>query len=213
MSRRTFVAIICASFVALAGTGDAATFSLTTKKLGAASVTTPIMFPDQIIIQNKAGQTVGRADNGDTITFVYSRQIDEPSLCSGWPNSDPTPPTVKLQWSIINGVAPTNDSLAVTGTIPPVCGSGFPIGTVDLGSAGYDTHATQNIDFPGSNTILTVGATTSTIVVTLAGRKNGTQGTVSGAGAATWTPSSAVTDLSGHDCGANLSKTSSTTQF
>jgi hypothetical protein len=211
MSRRTVVAIACCSCLAFASIGYAATFTLTTKKLGAAMVTTPIMFPDQIIIANKAGQTLGRADNGDTVTFVYSRQLNEPTLCSGWLNSDPTPAAVKLTWSIINGTGGANDTLAVT-AVPATCASGFPIGSVDLGSGGYNTSTSADIDFP-SNTVLTVGATTSTIVVTLGGRKGGTQGTVGSGNAATWTPNSAVTDLSGNNCGANLSKTSSTIQF
>lgn len=211
MSRRTLVAILCCSCLALAGIGYAATFTLTTKKLGAAAVTTPIMFPDQIIIANKPGQVVGRADNGDTVTFVYSRQLDEPSLCSGWPNSDPTPAAVKLTWSIINGTGGANDTLAVTAYPAGTCASGFHIGTVDLGSGGYNT-STTDIDFP-SNTVLTVGTTTSTIVVTLAGRKGGTQGTVNNGTAATWTPDSAATDRSGNNCGSNLAKTSATNQF
>ena len=212
MKRVIVFAAVLAVFATAAGVGSAASFSLTTKKLGGASVTTPVMFPDSITIANKPGQTLGRADNGDTITLVFSRQVDQPTLCSKWVNSDPTPAAVKLTWSIINGTGGANDTLAVTAYPAKTCASGFHIGSVDLGSGGYNTSTTADIDFP-SNTTLTVGPTTSTIVVLLAGKVGGTQGTVSSGNAATWTPDSALTDITGNNCGNNLAKTSATVQF
>jgi hypothetical protein len=206
------VAAVTAAFVAAATLGWAATFTLTTKKLGAAAVTTPVMFPDQITIANKGGGHLGKPENGDIFTFVFSRQVDEPTMCSGWTNTDPTPPSVKPQYSITKGVAAADDTFSVSGAAPAACVGGLHIGVVDLGANGYNTSATP-IDFIGSTTVLTVGATTSTLVVTLNGQKNGVAGTVLGGGAATWTPDSAITDRSGHTCGANLSVTSSTTQL
>jgi hypothetical protein len=209
--RFTVIAVATAAFATVAGVGSAASFTLSTANLGMAAVTTPIMFPDSVTIANKAGNVVGRADNGDILTFVYSRQLDEPTFCSGWPNSDPTPPQVKVTWSIINGTGGANDTLAVTAYPAATCSSGLHIGSIDLGSGGYNT-STNNINFP-SNSVLTVGTTTSTLVVTLAGRAGGTQGTVASGNAATWTPDSALTDRASHNCGANLAKTSATVQF
>ena len=211
MKRAVVVTAVMAVVATVTGVGSAASFTLTTTKLGGASVTTPVMFPDSITIANKAGNVVGKAENGDIVTLVFSRQLDEPTLCSSWPNTDPTPPQVKVTWSIINGTGGANDTLAVTAYPAATCASGFHIGSIDLGSGGYNT-GTANMNF-ASNSVLTVGATTSTVVVTLAGKSGGTQGTVASGTAATWTPDSALTDRNGRNCGANLAKTSATVQF
>lgn len=168
------------------------------------------MFPDAVTIANKAGNVVGRADNGDTVTLVFSRLLDMPTLCSGASNSV-TSLTGTVTWSLINGTGTANDTLAVTAA-PTACTNGFRVGSIDLGSPGYNT-STTNIDFP-STTVVTLGASTTSIAVTLAGRKpNAAVGTVSSGAAATWTPDSAVTDRNGQNCGTNVAKTSATVQF
>jgi hypothetical protein len=195
----------------MATIGYAASFTLTTKKLGAASVATPIMFPDQIIVGNKAGGHLGKVENGDIITFVWSRQVDEPTLCSGWSNTSSTQ-NLALQWSLNIGTAPADDTLTVTGT-SATCSGGLRIGSVDLGAAGYNT-GTGPVDYKTTANALSVGATTTTLTVTLNGQSKGASlGTVSGGGAATWTPDSTVADRAGNNCGNNLAVTSSTTQF
>ena len=212
MSRLTVVAVVTGLVVSVAAAGYAASFTLTTKKLGGSAVTTPVMFPDSVLIDDPGGKghVVGRPDNGDTVTLVFSRQLDASTLCSGW-SPTATSGTVKVTWSVVNGTGGANDTLQVTAA-PATCSSGFHIGTIDLGSGGYNTSTSADIDFP-SNTTLTVGGTTSTISVALAGKAGGTQGTVSSGSAATWTPDSAVTDRNGRNCGANLAKTSATVQF
>jgi hypothetical protein len=212
MSRSSVVAFLCATCLALAGVGYAATFTLTTKQLGSGRVTTPTMFPDSVTIADKPGGHVGKVENGDIITLVWSRQIDEPSLCSGWANTQPTPPTLTLQWSLTKGTSPADDTLTATGA-SPTCSSGLHIGSVDLGAAGYNT-GTGTVNYATTSNALSVGASTTTLTVTLNGQSKGASlGTVTAGGAATWTPDSAITDRSGNNCGANLSMTSSTTQF
>jgi hypothetical protein len=211
MSRRVIIAIICCSCIAMATVVSAASFTLTTKKLGAASVATPIMFPDQIVIANKGGGHLGKVENGDIITFVWSRQVDEPTLCSGWSNTSSTQ-NLALQWSVNNGVAPAHDTLTVTGS-SATCSGGLRVGSVDLGAAGYNT-GTSPVDYKTTSNALSVGATTTTLTVTLNGQSKGASlGTVSGGGVATWTPDSTVADRAGNSCGNNLAVTSSTTQF
>jgi hypothetical protein len=195
----------------LVGTGVAwaAGFTLTSVKLGGSAVTTPVMFPVSVTVANKAGGVAGKPQNGDIITLVFSQQIDEPTLCSGWSNASSTQ-SINLQWSIVNGGA-GNDTLQVTGT-SATCSGGFHIGTINLGAAGYDT-STTSIDFPTTTNALTVGATTTTLVATLNGQKNGTAGTVASGVAAVWTPDSALKDRSARSCGANLSASAATVQF
>jgi len=213
MSRRAIVAVVCCSCLAMATIGYAASFTLATTNLGAASGATPIMFPDSVVLDDPGGKghTVGKVDNGDTITLVFSRLLQASTLCSSWTNSGPNS-NVSLQWSITNGTGGANDSATATGTSAS-CSGGLKVGTIDLGATGYDT-ATAAIDFPTTSTSISFGAsTTTTITATLNGRTHGTQGTVAAGSAATWTPNSAVTDRSGNNCGANIAKSSATVQF
>lgn len=209
MSRQGLIALVCASCLALAGVAYAATFTLTSSKLGATSVGTPVMFPDQVTITNKGGGTLHKPESGDIITLVYSRLIQASTICNGWTNTGPNA-NAKLQWSIVNG-GTGNDTLVADGSAPP-CTTGLLVGSIDLGAAGYDTNTTS-INYPTTTATITFGASTTTITATLNGQKNGTPGTVTSGSPATWTPNSAVTDRSGNNCGANLSKTSASIQF
>lgn len=212
MSRRSTVALFCASCLALAGVAYGASFTLTSQKIGAASVSTPILFPDSVVLDDPGGKghVVGRVDNGDTITLVFSRLLQASTICSSWTNTGPNS-NVTVQWSVANGTGGVNDSISVTGTSAS-CSGGLKVGTIDLGAVGYDT-ATAAIDFPTTSTSITFGTSMTTITATLNGRTHGTQGTVSSGAAAAWTPNSAVTDRSGNNCGSNIAKTSTTVQF
>jgi hypothetical protein len=191
------------------GVAWAAGFTLTSAKLGGGAVTSPVMFPVSVTVDNKGGGHLGKPENGDIVTLVFSQQIDEPTLCSSWSNTSTTQ-SIKLQWSIVDGGA-GNDTLQVTG-VSATCSSGLRIGAIDLGASGYD-NSTTAIDFPGTTSVLTVGATTTTLVATLNGQKNGTAGTVTSGAAAVWTPDAAVQDRSARSCGANLAQSTSTVQF
>jgi hypothetical protein len=86
------------------------------------------------------------------------------------------------------------------------------VGTVDLGSAGYDT-STASIDFPTTTNSLSVAAASTTLTITLNGQVHGTAGTVSSGSAAIWTPDPALKDRSGRTCGNNLAQSTTTVQF
>lgn len=209
MMRSAVLAAATALALAVTGLAWATSLTLTSTHLGASSLATPVMFPVSVTVANKSGGHLGKPENGDIITLVYSRLIDAPTLCSGWKNTG-TNANAKLQWSVVNGGS-GNDTLVADGAAAP-CTTGLAIGSIDLGSAGYDT-STTSINFTTTTTTITFGASTTTLTATLNGAKNGTAGTVTGGGAATWTPDSAVTDRSGNNCGSNLAVTSSTTQF
>ncbi|MDQ1746021.1 MAG: hypothetical protein QOD07_284 [Frankiaceae bacterium] len=204
------LAAAAAVVVVSAGTAWAAGLTLTSAHLGASSLTSPVMFPVSVTLANKTNGTVGKVQSGDTVTFVWSQPVDETTLCSGWSNASSTQ-LLTLQWSVVNGASGADDTLQATGS-SATCATGLHVGTVDLGSAGYDTGSTA-IDFTTTTNALTVGSTTTTLVVTLGGGSAVNAGTVASGNAAVWTPDSAVKDRSARTCRTNLAKSSSTVQF
>jgi hypothetical protein len=210
VKRLLVIASVTTLAVAVTTIGYAASFSLTTVHLGASAVTTPIMFPTTVTITNKGGGTLHKPENGDIITLVYSRLIQASTICSGWTNAGPNG-QAKLQWTIVAGAAGADDTLIADGAAAP-CNTGFFIGTIDLGAAGYDNSAT-NINYPTTTATIAFGTSTTTITATLNGQKNGTPAVVSTGNQATWDPDNAVTDRSGNNCGANIAKSASTLQF
>jgi hypothetical protein len=207
MSRHTFVAILCATCLAMATVGYAASFTLTTTKLGAASVSTPIMFPDSVSTTN-AGPNIGKIEKNDTITFVWSRVINQPTLCSGWSNAQSTH-SVNMSWSIQNNAGATGNDVLVPGTTP-TCTAGLDVGAVDLGSPLY---VGSNGSANNNTTTVTVGATTTTLTMKWAGNPSGAPAKVTNGSAGTWTPDSSVQDMSGNNCGSNIAQTNETNLF
>jgi hypothetical protein len=208
VSRVVVVATVAAALLA-SGLGVAAAASLTVQSahLVAAAATTPVMYPRSVAFT--AGTTAGRVEKSDTVTLVWSQPVDEPTLCSGWANSSSSQ-SIALTWTVTPGSGSTNDTLAVGGTVPATCSSGFHVGTVDLGARGYVS--STPVSFTSSTTSLSVG-TTTTLTVTL-GTQSGTGiGTVSSGTAATWTPAAALRDRSARSCGANLASSLTTVQF
>jgi len=204
------VAVATAAVLATTGTAWGAGLALSTAHLGAGAASTPAMYPVWLQLTNKTNGTAGKVQSGDSITFAWSQQIDETTLCSGWSNSSSSQ-SLTLQWSVVNGTSGAHDKLQVTGS-SSTCVGGLHIGTVDLGSTGYDT-STTSIDFPTTTNVLSVGTSSTTLTVTLNGQVNGTAGTVSSGTAAVWTPVATVKDRSGRACGTNLAQSSATVQF
>lgn len=204
---------LAVAVVAAPGLTWAAGLTLTAQQLAAAAPAAPVMFPVSVVLADKAGQPVGKVNNGDTITVVWSQLVQAPTVCSTATNTTGLS-NATFKWSIsAGGGVGGDDVLAPSTTGSAVCASGLHVGSIDLGAAGYNTNATTPIDFPNAANTLTFGATTTTLTVTLNGQKNGTAGTVAAGTAATWTPDAAVTDRSGRTCGSNLAQTSATVQF
>jgi len=208
--RRTVVLATVGALVLSAGTAWAVGLTVSSAELGASSLSTPAMFPVSVTLANKTGGTAGKVQTGDVVTFVWSQPVDETTLCSGWSNSSSSQ-SLTLQWSVVNGSGTTDDTLQITGS-SGTCSTGLHVGTVDLGTSGYDT-STASINFPTTTNALTVGATTTTLTVTLNGQTGGTASTVTSGNAAVWTPDSALKDRSGRTCKTNLAQSTSTVQF
>jgi hypothetical protein len=193
------------------GIAWAASITLTSKHLGAASVSTPVLFPVSVTTAN-VGPNVGKIDKNDTITFVWSEVIDQPTLCSGWANSGSTH-TLNMTWVINDNTGTTGNDVMAPSTTGATCSTGMHVGTVDLGSPGYITNGTAT--FANTPTTVTVGATTTTLTVKIPGAPTGGKvgAIVTTGSAAVWTPDTAVTDLAGHNSGNNLAQSSATVQF
>jgi hypothetical protein len=197
-------ALLAVVLVADLGVAWAASLTVTSKALGGAALTTPAMFPESVTAADGNGN-VGRIRGGDKITFVWSRQVNEPSLCSGWSNASSTQ-TLSMTWTAVDGTA-TDDVLQPAATA--TCTTGLHVGKFDLGGSNY---INGTVTYTGSTTSLTVGASTTTLTVTLGSESGGGSSTSSGTNG-TWTPDAAATDRSGRSCGACLAITTNTVMF
>ena len=135
---------------------------------------------------NVSGGTAGKPEQGDTVTFTFSKSIDPDTVLSGWDGS--AQPVVV---AIADGGSSANDELYV---LNPSTLAPLPLGAVDLGRKDYASRATG---FGGSGTASTMVLSGSTITVTL-GTPSVTAGTASGTGTMKWAPSSSVTDRAGN---------------
>lgn len=133
------------------------------------------------------GALAGRPEQGDTITFTYSEQIDPNSILAGWTGSA-TSVVVR-----INNNTPTNDQVQIFNAANT---SQLPLGSVNLGRTDYTT---ANITFgaSGSGSASTMSQSGSAVTVTL-GTQSGAGTTAGGKGSMVWTPSATSTDRAGN---------------
>jgi hypothetical protein len=202
-----------------AGVAWAATLNVTSEHLGAAPLTTPVFFPQSVVIANKTGQIAGKPEVGDVITIVYPGLIDEPTVCPAWSNATATQ-SINLTWAITAGTGGGNDTLATVGNAPGPCNTGSArvhVGTFDLGGTGRVVGGTGPLQFPNSTTKLAISGGVSTFTITLGTVTSGggapTAGTVTNSGRAIYTPDPVLKDQAGHLVTPNLAATAATTQF
>lgn len=138
------------------------------------------------------GGTVGRVDNGDTVTFTYSEKLDLATVVGGW-DGTARAVTVRLRDGNLVGGGAKDDTIDVTGA---------NLGAVNL-KADY-VKSGKTVQWAGSMTAttVTVGASTRTVVTVKIGAVTSGSGlrTVTSAATMTWTPSASAADLSGQKC-------------
>lgn len=138
------------------------------------------------------GGTVGRLDNGDTVTLTYSEKLNLASVVSGW-DGTARAVTVRLRDGNLVGGGAKDDTIDVTGA---------NLGTVNL-KADY-VKSGKTVQWAGSMTAttVTVGTSTRTVVTVRLGAVTSGSGlrTVSGTPTMVWTPSATATDVSGQKC-------------
>lgn len=138
------------------------------------------------------GGSVGRLDNGDTITYTYTERVNPASLVAGWSGAARNV-TVRLRDGNLVGGGAKDDTLDVTGV---------NLGAVNL-KADY-VKSGKTVQWSGTMTATTVteGTSTRTVVKVTLGAVSSGSGlrTVSGTPTMVWTPSASATDLTGQKC-------------
>ena len=177
-------AITFATTDGLGNTGTRSGFSVTFDSTAPAG--------SDIQTANKAGGTVGKPEQGDTITFTYTEAMDPATILAGW---DGTSTNVVVRINDRN--TGNGDDLAVydsANSTKLALGPGGTSLVVDL----------IDRNFVGANRTLGLTGTPSTMVqsgsaitVTL-GTASGTTTTASATGSMLWTPSATATDRAGN---------------
>jgi hypothetical protein len=164
---------------------DTATNSVTQ---GGFSVTVDNTQPagSAIATTNVGGGTVGRPEQGDTITITYTEQIDPQTVLAGWTGAA-TSVVVRI----------TNAAGGDTVTVRNAANSAqLPLGSVNLGGTGYVT-ATRDFGATGTASTMTQAGASITLVLGTASGAVTTQPTTT---TMSWTPAAAATDRAGNAC-------------
>lgn len=141
------------------------------------------------------GGTVGRLDAGDKLTYTYSEQVKPSTLLAGW-TGDSRAVTLRLRDGNLVGTGAKGDTVDVLSGSTAV-----NLGSVNLGADYVKSNKTVTYAATMTATTTTVSGATRTIVTLQLGAATGSGlKTVSGSPTMTWTPSAAVTDLSGNVC-------------
>jgi large repetitive protein len=131
---------------------------------------------------NKGGGIVGRAEQGDIVTYTWSEPIDPESLVAGWNGGSPTTVTARISNGGGNARFRIRNATGLTT---------LPFGTIYL----RRNYVSASTNFPNS-TITMIGNTVT--VVLGAPAVPGNINTVTVATTPTWTPSTAAYDVAGN---------------
>lgn len=211
MRRSTVIAASLGALLAgTAGAVWATTFTLSAKHLGATSLVTPSFFPTSLTTTN-VGTIVGRAQQNDKLTVVYSEEVLASTICSGASTTVGTQTLTGATVTIGNNTGSTGNDVLTLSVPTSTCPGGIHFGSVDLGSASYVSGA--NVVFSNSTLALTQTTSSGTLVITLGTASGGTTATVSSGSAQVYTPDPAITNTAGGAIGTNLAKSSATIAF
>ncbi|MDR6986932.1 signal peptidase I [Paenarthrobacter nitroguajacolicus] len=146
---------------------------------------------------SNGGSTQSRLESGDSMSFVYSQQVNPATVTPGWAGAA-LPVTVRLRDGNLVGLGNSQDLLDVQRA-----GSSVNLGSVNLKQNYAKSRKTVVFNATMTAATETVGGVPRTVVtVTLGSAASGGSG-VRTAGAAVsmvWTPTSAVTTLTGAAC-------------
>jgi hypothetical protein len=145
------------------------------------------------------GGTLGRADQGDTVTVTYSESMDAAKFCPSLFVNDGTTQTRGGNGNIVVTITNSGANDVLTITTATGCGA-FAFGSVTLG-ADY-VAATTTFSGNGSNaSVLTWDPVARTFTIKL-GNASGSTSTGVAAATPTYTANTALTDLAGNAIGA-----------
>jgi hypothetical protein len=132
---------------------------------------------------NKSGNTLGKPELGDSITFTFSEPIDASSILAGW--------TGAATGVVVRITNATNDTLTVDNAANT---TQLPLGSVNLARSEY---VTANATFGATGTASTMVQSGNSVTVTLGTASSGTS-TAFIAGTMIWTPSASAYDWAGN---------------
>ncbi len=140
--------------------------------------------------------TPGRLDQGDVVTLTYSQPITTGTVTSGWTGAA-LPVTLRLRDGNLIGAGNKGDALDVLRN-----GTAVQLGSVALREDYVKSRKTVTFNATMTATTVTVDGAERTVVTIVVGTLAGGSGlkTVSAASAVVWTPTPAVTSLTGTAC-------------
>lgn len=142
------------------------------------------------------GPTPGRLDNGDSITFTYSDQVNLASITTGWSGAA-TAVSVRLRDGNVVGLGNRDDTLDVRTT----GGTTINLGSVNLKEDFVKSNKTVTFAATMTATTVSINGKPVTVVTVRLGQSTGSGlRTASAAGTMVWTPSATVTSTTGGAC-------------
>ncbi len=144
------------------------------------------------------GATAGKLENGDSVTFTYSEQVNLATVTAGWDGAA-TAVSVRVRDGNLLGLGNKGDTLDVLKG-----GSAVNLGSVNLKEDYVKSSKTVTFNATMTATTATVNGATVTVVTLRLGTlaSGGGIRTVSNVSALVWSPAAAVTDLFGNACSA-----------
>jgi hypothetical protein len=156
------------------------------------SVTIDNTVPNAADIQsaNVGGGTVGKPEQGDSLTFTFSEPVEPESILAGWTGAA-TNVVVKFNDNGLLGLPAGNDSVQIMNAANTAA---LPFGAVDLGRNDYasgllggsyrfgESGMASTMTMSGSTVKVVFGTYNSTIIIDAA------RGTAAGTGTMVWTP-------------------------
>ncbi|WP_416417654.1 hypothetical protein [Paenarthrobacter aromaticivorans] len=169
---------------------------------GTATSTKDVSSPTVTSVRlNNGGATLGKVEQGDSVTLTFSEPLSANAICSAW-TSNTTTQTQNGNGSsqvVVNISA--GDVLTVTGA---GCTS-LRIGSINLGG-DYNTNSSAALTFAGNNTSgssLTWNPTANTLTITLGAGASGGSTLTSTTIFPTYTPVTGLTDVAGNPLSTN----------
>ncbi|AIY19423.1 signal peptidase I [Pimelobacter simplex] len=140
--------------------------------------------------------TVGRLDQGDSLTLTYSTTIAPGSVTGGWTGSA-LPVTLRLRDGNLLGTGNRGDALDVLRS-----GTALPLGSVALREDYVKSRRTVTFNATMTATTVTVDGAERTVITIVVGTLASGSGlrTVTAASTVVWTPASGVTSVTGTPC-------------
>ncbi len=210
LTRRRILAFAAAGAVLLSATAAyAAAVTAGSTHLGTTALAVPPLYPNSVVTANHSNRT-GQLQKNDTVTIVFSRELNASTLCAGAPTQTGTLTGSGITVTVHGNAGPSgNDLLSIDSA--SACSDGeMAFGSLDLGSNGFVTSGTAT--FSNSTVALTQTSDSATVVVTL-GNASGTFKRITSFVVATYTPDPSLTDTAGNAIGLSSAFTTSTQQF